>query len=102
MWRRRWQLEYASTPAAATGERRAHHGREIFTPTEDQAFTGQVLASDAGDTLIFAVVTNPAHGTLTINAAGAFTYTPQANFFGSDTFSARVTDSANQRSPRRP
>ena len=34
----------------------------------------------------------PAHGSLTLNANGAFTYTPAANFNGSDSFSYRASD----------
>jgi VCBS repeat-containing protein len=39
-------------------------------------------------------VTDPANGTLTLNADGSFTYTPNANFFGGDSFTYRVTDEA--------
>jgi hypothetical protein len=38
-----------------------------------------------------------ANGSLSsFSAAGAFTYQPSANFSGTDTFTVRVTDSANQ------
>ncbi|MDR2000464.1 MAG: tandem-95 repeat protein, partial [Zoogloeaceae bacterium] len=42
-------------------------------------------ASDAdGDALTAQIVTNPAHGTLVANADGTYTYTPNANYHGSD------------------
>ncbi|HZN15155.1 MAG TPA: tandem-95 repeat protein [Acidimicrobiales bacterium] len=38
------------------------------------------------------VETLPAHGTLSQNAAGGFTYTPAANYNGSDSYTYKVTD----------
>jgi hypothetical protein len=54
-----------------------------------------VLANDSdpdGDTLTASLVSGPADGTLTLNAGGSFTYTPNAGFSGSDTFTYRATD----------
>jgi VCBS repeat-containing protein len=36
--------------------------------------------------------TDPSHGTLTVNPNGSFTYTPQGNYHGSDSFTYRITD----------
>ena len=36
--------------------------------------------------LTAAVVTGPTHGTLTLNANGSFTYTPNADYNGADSF----------------
>ena len=64
-----------------------------ITTNEDTAYSGTLTGSDAdGDTLSFAKVTDPAHGTLTVNTNGAFTYTPAANYFGSDSFTFSVND----------
>jgi len=71
-------------------------GAQAFNGTEDTVLTGQLAATDPGDTFIYAVATNPMGGTIAVTAAGAFTYTPNANFSGADTFTARVTDSTNQ------
>jgi VCBS repeat-containing protein len=38
------------------------------------------------------VVTGPANGTLSISSDGSFTYTPNANFNGTDTFTYRAND----------
>ena len=38
------------------------------------------------------LVTGPAHGTLTLNANGSFTYTPTANYNGADSFTYRAND----------
>ena len=55
-----------------------------------------VLANDfdpEGGTLTAAVITPPEHGTLTMNADGSFSYTPEANWHGTDTFVYEVTTS---------
>ena len=62
---------------------------------EDLALTGSVagndsLSGDGGN--VFSIKTNPANGTLTMNDAGAFTYTPDANYHGSDSFAYQLTD----------
>jgi VCBS repeat-containing protein len=64
------------------------------TGNEDTAITGSVSASDVDSTaLTYSVVTGPANGTLTLNAAtGAYVYTPNANYNGSDSFTFRAND----------
>jgi hypothetical protein len=54
-----------------------------------------VLANDTDpdlDSLTAAVVTNPAHGVLTLNANGSFTYVPTAAYVGSDSFTYQASD----------
>jgi hypothetical protein len=54
-----------------------------------------VLANDTDadlDVLTATVVTGPAHGTLTLNANGGFTYTPEADFSGADAFTYKAGD----------
>jgi Tol biopolymer transport system component len=56
-----------------------------------------VLANDLdpeGSALTAVVATLPAHGTLTLNPDGAFSYSPEADYNGSDTFTYRVIDAA--------
>ena len=45
-----------------------------------------------GSALTAVKVANPAHGTVTVNANGSFTYTPTANYNGPDSFTYRVSD----------
>lgn len=54
-----------------------------------------VLSNDTdadGDTLTAAVVTTTSHGTLTFNDDGSFTYTPDADFNGTDSFTYVAND----------
>lgn len=56
-----------------------------------------VLANDTDPenaNLSATVVQGPAHGTLTLNANGSFTYTPNAGYSGPDSFSYRASDGA--------
>jgi len=57
--------------------------------------TPGVLGNDTdsdGDALEAILGTGPAHGTLTLNANGSFTYTPEVNYSGQDNFTYRVYD----------
>jgi VCBS repeat-containing protein len=61
---------------------------------EDRPVNGTVVARDAdGDALVFALATVPLHGKVTLDATtGDFTFIPDANFFGNDSFLVRVSD----------
>src|SRR5207247_2666199 len=65
---------------------------------EDTALTitaPGVLGNDTdvdSPVLTAVVVTGPSHGALTLNANGSFTYTPAANFNGSDSFTYKAND----------
>src|SRR5204862_4622252 len=78
---------------------------DAATTNEDTAVSGNVLTNDTDpdntdgipgneDTLQAVLVSGPSHGTLTLDAqSGAFTYTPSANFWGSDSFTYKALDS---------
>ena len=58
-----------------------------------------VLANDydlTGNPLTAVMVQGTAHGTLSLQADGAFTYTPMSGFTGTDTFTYYATDGTNQ------
>jgi VCBS repeat-containing protein len=71
---------------------------DAYSTAEDTPLTVAapgVLGNDTdpdSSTLTAAVVTGPGHGTLTLNADGSFTYTPAANFNGTDSFTYRASD----------
>jgi len=62
---------------------------------EDVALNGTLTGSDFNeDPLTFEKVTDPTIGSVVVNADGTFTYTPNLNANGSDTFTFRVYDGA--------
>ena len=69
-----------------------------YTTSEDVSVSGNVLLNGTpdsdieGDALTVTANTNPLNGTVTMPANGAFTYTPNADFNGSDSFSYTITD----------
>lgn len=68
---------------------------DSVTTNEDSAVSGNVLTNDTdsdGNPLIATKLTNPSHGTVTFAATGAFTYTPAANYNGSDSFTYSASD----------
>jgi VCBS repeat-containing protein len=68
-------------------------GNYSVTTEEDTAVSGQVVGSDAdGDALTYALGTGPSNGTVSVNANGAWTYTPAGDFNGSDSFTVSVSD----------
>jgi hypothetical protein len=69
-----------------------------LTLAEDTSISAAVIARDPeGKTLTYSATTQPAHGSLTLDATtGAIAYTPNTDYFGSD--SATVSASAGSRS----
>ena len=70
---------------------------DSYTTNEDTAADDRrrCLANDTdvdGDPLTAVQVAGPAHGTLTLNANGSFTYTPAANYNGADSFTYKAND----------
>lgn len=66
-----------------------------FSTSEIVAFSGSVSATDVeGDAVTFAVSTQPSKGSVTITdtAIGTFTYTPNVNQDGLDSFSITASD----------
>ncbi|EDN69836.1 VCBS [Beggiatoa sp. PS] len=66
-----------------------------FTTLEDTDLSDTLSAYDAdGDTLTYSIVSNGSNGNVVITNAttGAFTYTPNTNFNGTDTFTYQVND----------
>jgi VCBS repeat-containing protein len=60
---------------------------------EDDVLEGTLLATDPdGDDLTFTLVDGPANGSITLSDSGAYVYTPDQDYNGSDSFVAQVSD----------
>lgn len=72
-------------------------GADSFTLNEDDAVSGNVLNNDEdpeGESLTAELLTPPNNGNLTLDELGNFSYSPNANFNGSDSFSYLAKDSS--------
>src|SRR5213075_3203231 len=71
---------------------------DAYTTPEDTTLTvvaPGVLANDSdvdGDPITAILVDSPAHGTLSLNADGSFSYTPVVNYNGPDSFTYKAND----------
>ncbi|MFK7831642.1 MAG: Ig-like domain-containing protein, partial [Winogradskyella sp.] len=64
----------------------------------NMSVTGNVLTNDEdfeGDNQTVTANTNPANGTVVMNPDGSYTYTPNPNFIGEDTFEYTICDDGN-------
>ena len=69
---------------------------QSFTTEADIAIESRLTATDGdNDTLTFALVEDGSIGSAQIDANGDFTYTPNAQVVGSDSFTFSVADSTN-------
>ncbi|MEH7507273.1 tandem-95 repeat protein, partial [Priestia megaterium] len=74
-------------------------GPNVITVTtfEESPVTGQIVATDPeGDPLTYTLQDLPTNGTAVINQEGLFTYVPNENFAGNDTFTVRIADPTGQ------
>src|SRR5207247_652206 len=75
---------------------------DSYTTPEDTQLTVSapgVLANDSdvdGDALSAVLVSNPTHGTLTLNGDGSLVYMPALNFNGIDSFTYKASDGQAQ------
>ncbi|MFM7813808.1 MAG: Ig-like domain-containing protein, partial [Flavobacteriales bacterium] len=66
-----------------------------FTTEMNTALTASVTGNDTeadGDPITYAISIGPAHGTVTMNSNGTFTYTPSNNYIGPDVFIYSMCD----------
>lgn len=74
----------------------------VYTLSEDTTLSGtSVLGNDTdveNDPLTAVLGTTTSNGTLIFNSDGTFTYTPNADFFGTDSFTYKAKDSSGAES----
>ena len=71
---------------------------DVFETVEDGGpLEGDVSSNDIGENLTFALSVNASmsNGELNFNSDGTFVYTPDPDFFGSDSVTYDVTDSVS-------
>ena len=69
---------------------------------EDTPITGTVVATDVDSpTLTYALGAQAMHGTVVVNANGAYTYTPNPDYNGRDSFTFTASDGAAAPTPPR-
>jgi VCBS repeat-containing protein len=79
--------------AEATGNTPPTAFDAAFSVREDRGFGGVLLGADVdGDAITFALAGGPANGRLVFNTDGSFTYRPNPNFNGTDSFTFRTND----------
>ena len=82
-----WYMEVTTTSVGASND--------TFVTNEDTAYSGTLKAEDSsGEGLTYIEVTPPANGILSIDNAttGAYTYTPNFAFTGSDSFTFKANN----------
>jgi hypothetical protein len=83
---------FASIGSTGTG----NAANDSYSTVVDKPVTANVLTNDTTPALVSAasLQTGPAHGGVTLNSTGAFTYTPLPGYIGSDSFIylSRYTD----------
>ncbi|NWF44027.1 DUF4347 domain-containing protein, partial [Hydrogenophaga sp. D2P1] len=73
---------------------------DAFTTNEDVTVSGNLFANNGngidrdpdGDSFSVTAHTNPANGTVVVNPNGSFTYAPNVDFYGTDSFTYTITD----------
>jgi len=106
-WARTGNGSYTVSVTSGLDDSRLDFGRQDIAPdarddvaatVQGRSVSGQVLANDSdpgrpdNSLLVVTLVSGPAQGSLTLDADGAFTYTPNAGFRGLDSFRYAVSD----------
>lgn len=94
-----WVHVAVSNPVVNGGSNNAPLAENDYSQTLGTTpVTGNASSNDFdpdGNALSYTLISNPARGTLTLNASGAYTYTPNAGTVGRDTARYRVCDNGS-------
>jgi len=72
-----------AAPSTVDGQFSVVHDGTLFVPF-DRGLSTLATSNNPNGTLSFALSAGPSHGTVTVYARGAFTYTPDAGYTGDD------------------
>ncbi|MGI9237405.1 MAG: family 16 glycosylhydrolase [Woeseiaceae bacterium] len=65
---------------------------DSYAMDEDTVLTGDVANNDFGLNRSYSLGSSPANGTADVSVNGSFTYQPNTDYFGDDSFTVNVTD----------
>ena len=65
---------------------------DSYTIDEDTVLTGNAANNDFGKSRSYSLGSGPANGTVEVSPSGSFTYQPNPDYFGDDSFTLNVTD----------
>ncbi|KKJ76823.1 hypothetical protein WH95_10995, partial [Kiloniella litopenaei] len=88
-------LEFSDQVFEVGGNLAPYANGGVIALAEDQVISGKLGASDQDNNLedlTFGIETQASNGTVIVNSDGIYTYTPNVDFAGEDTFSYKVTD----------
>lgn len=68
---------------------------QLVDPTTGQLYGNIGGVDPDGDPLVYSVIAGPAHGTVIVDAAGGYLYTPAEGYTGADGFTVAVSDVGN-------
>ncbi|MBD3797635.1 MAG: Ig-like domain-containing protein, partial [Campylobacterales bacterium] len=80
-------IDFTFTASVATAN------DDSFSVLPNNTLNDNVLDNDKGPDITITSNTDPSHGTLSLNTDGTFTYTPDTDFEGTDTFTYNIEDS---------
>jgi hypothetical protein len=83
-------ISYPNPVKAVTHKYMSSPGQELAVPAASGVLSG--VSQPSGVQPSAGVSTPPAHGSLTMEADGSFTYTPAPGYSGGDSFTYRLTD----------
>lgn len=86
----RVSIAYSNPIAAAAHSFTTMPDQPLIVPAASGVLSG--ASGPGGVPLSASVVSAPAHGSLTLNGDGSFTYTPASGYFGGDSFTYRAAD----------
>jgi hypothetical protein len=84
-----WSFSTLKSPPTVDGSDLA------FSTDEDVALNDQLVANSAYASLAFNITSNPSSGEIILQSGGSFTYTPDTNYNGQDSFQFMVSDGHN-------